>query len=269
MPKYFAEIGANNVVFRVIVADSIEWCQSRLSGTWIETADPYAEEPQEINYCGKGYMADETFPERFAPPWVVPEVDPETGVWSSYAKGAVVAYDGRLWKSTIDGNVWEPGISAWHPEPEIEGVLRPLWIQPTGAHDTWAEGVEVEREIDGVLRYFRSGIPNNATVPGDPSSGPPWNYWIEIDVDGNVIEPEPGEEWVDTGVTLTQLVGAGIYRVSGIPTLTLNQEIRLGDTEAGETVFTGYWPTTGTPSDYIKISPHVSAAVGSKVWKWE
>jgi hypothetical protein len=75
--------------------------------------------------------------------------------------------------------------------------------------------------------------------------------------------------WVDTGVTIAQLVGAGVYRVSAAPTITLNQAIRLGDASAGETVFTGYWPTTGTPSDYIKITPHVSAAVGSKVWKWE
>lgn len=27
-------------------------------------------------------------------------------------------------------------------------------------------------------------------------------------------------------------------------------------------------PATGTPSDYIKISPHVAAAIGAKVWKW-
>jgi hypothetical protein len=43
----------------------------------------------------------------------------------------------------------------------------------------------------------------------------------------------------------------------------------LGDTEAGETVFTGYWPSVGTPSDYITIAPHVTAANGAKVWKWE
>jgi hypothetical protein len=81
-------------------------------------------------------------------------------------------------------------------------------------------------------------------------------------------EPEPGEEWVDTGVTVIQLVASGVYRCSGIPTIALNQAIRLGDASAGETKFTGYWPTTGTPSDYIKIAPHVSVANGVKVWKW-
>lgn len=80
--------------------------------------------------------------------------------------------------------------------------------------------------------------------------------------------PEEGSTWVDTGVTVAQLIGAGIYRVSGVPTITLNQAIRLGDSQAGETVFTGYWPTTDTPSNYIKISPHVTAVNGAKVWKW-
>jgi hypothetical protein len=75
-----------------------------------------------------------------------------------------------------------------------------------------------------------------------------------------------GADWVDTGVTITQLVGAGIYRVSAVVSgLTLGQALRLGDT--AETAFDGYWPTTGTPSDYLKIAPHVSAAVGSTVWK--
>ena len=83
-----------------------------------------------------------------------------------------------------------------------------------------------------------------------------------------VEEQGGGTTWVDTGVTIAQLVGSGVYRVSGVPTITLNQAIRLGDLQAGETVFTGYWPTAGTPSDYIKISPHVAVVNGAKVWKW-
>ena len=31
-------------------------------------------------------------------------------------------------------------------------------------------------------------------------------------------EPEPEATWVDTGVTIAQLIGAGVYRVSGVPT---------------------------------------------------
>lgn len=76
--------------------------------------------------------------------------------------------------------------------------------------------------------------------------------------------PEEGEAWVDTGATVTQLVAAGVYRVSQslIGTLTAGQAIKLGD---AETVFTGFWSGFG---DYLLISPHVTAANGSKVWKW-
>lgn len=97
-------------------------------------------------------------------------------------------------------------------------------------------------EDDSSTSFFLYGVPS-ATVPG-------------------------GEEWVDTGVTVTQLVGAGVYRVSGITELIFDQQIRLGETEAGETVFKGYWPSVGTPSDYLNIAPHVEVAVGAKVYKW-
>ena len=78
--------------------------------------------------------------------------------------------------------------------------------------------------------------------------------------------PAPGADWVDTGATITQLVGAGIYRVSAVVTLAPSQALKLG---TAETVFQGYWPTASTPSDYLTIAPHVSAAVGSTVWAWE
>jgi hypothetical protein len=34
---HFAELDANNVVIRVIVADSKEWCEENLGGTWVRT----------------------------------------------------------------------------------------------------------------------------------------------------------------------------------------------------------------------------------------
>jgi len=76
----------------------------------------------------------------------------------------------------------------------------------------------------------------------------------------------PGATWVDTGATVTQLVGAGTYRVSAVVSgMTIGQAIKLG---IAETTFNGYWPTATTPSDYLTITPHVTAAVGAKVWKW-
>ena len=38
------------------------------------------------------------------PAWVQP-----TGAHDAYPVGRVVAHDGALWRSTLGGNVWEPG----------------------------------------------------------------------------------------------------------------------------------------------------------------
>lgn len=258
MNRYFAEI-ANGLVQRVIVAQSREWCESRLGGTWEETRDPYAEtQPdatlEQVAYCGPGYGADPAFPERFAPAWVMPAPDPETGAWSSYSKGDLRYHQGRLWRSTCDGNVWEPGVSAWHPQSEIEGIL-PEWVQPTGAHDSYPAGFQVRHAGQD---WYVTGVDGNGHNVWEPGVF----GWTPIGQ-----EPEPGATWVDTGVTIAQLIGAGVYRVSAVPSgLTIGQALRLGAT--AETTFNGYWPTAGTPSDYIKITPHVSAAVGAAVWKW-
>ena len=191
MSRYFAQI-ENGQVTRVIVANNIEWCQSRLGGEWIETRDPYAEtqanpELEPVNYCGPGFGCDPTFPERFAPQWVQPAPDPETGEWLSYPKGRVVAHNGQLWKSTTDGNVWEPGISAWHNEPEIEGV-DPIWIQPTGTHDTYP--------LDFIVTHndkrWKSTNAANVWEPGVAE-------WVEVDEAGDPIQPpvsELPERWV-------------------------------------------------------------------------
>ena len=183
--RYFAEV-LNNTVTRVIVAHSKEWCETRLGGTWIETRDPYAATQADptlepVNYCGPGYGSDLTFPERFAPPWVQPAPDPETGIWSSYAKGDVRFHNGRLWKSTVDGNVWQPGVSAWHPEPDIEGVI-PVWVMPTGAHDAY--GIGDRRTHDnpndgGAIWVYESTIVGNTTEPGRDGTFDRW--WLPIE----------------------------------------------------------------------------------------
>lgn len=40
--------------------------------------------------------------------WVQP-----TGAQDAYAKGDVVAHNGKTWTSDVDGNVWEPGVYGW------------------------------------------------------------------------------------------------------------------------------------------------------------
>lgn len=53
MSRYFAEIDANKTVLRVIVADSIEWCQKNLGGEWVET---FIDKTDTHNYAGIGYL---------------------------------------------------------------------------------------------------------------------------------------------------------------------------------------------------------------------
>jgi hypothetical protein len=48
-------------------------------------------------------------------------------------------FDGKLWKSLIDYNVWAPPIG-WR---EIVAVGYPAWVQPTGAHDAYKVGDRV------------------------------------------------------------------------------------------------------------------------------
>jgi hypothetical protein len=46
MVKRFAELSADNKVIRVINAESKQWCESNLNGTWVETIDGGIENPR-------------------------------------------------------------------------------------------------------------------------------------------------------------------------------------------------------------------------------
>lgn len=48
-----------------------------------------------------------------AAPWQQPE-----GAHDAYNKGAEVSHKGKLWKSTVDSNVWEPGVYGWTEKTE-------------------------------------------------------------------------------------------------------------------------------------------------------
>jgi hypothetical protein len=84
---HFAEV-VDGVVQRVIVADTKEWCEANLGGTWVQTsynthANQHPEgRPLHKNYAGIGYTWDGT---GFAAPqpfesWTL---DAETYVWNA------------------------------------------------------------------------------------------------------------------------------------------------------------------------------------------
>lgn len=89
------------------------------------------------------------------PLWAQP-----TGAHDAYNTGDIVDYNGTLYKSVIDGNVWSPDAypSGWEvyteteepvdpepePEPEPEEpTTYPEFVQPTGAHDAYNTGDRV------------------------------------------------------------------------------------------------------------------------------
>ena len=105
---HFAEI-INGVVQRVIVADTADWCESNLGGTWVQTSyntinntHTLGGTPLHKNYAGIGYTWDGT---GFAAPqpfesW---SLNQNTYIWE-----APVAYptDGKIYN-------WDELTLAW------------------------------------------------------------------------------------------------------------------------------------------------------------
>jgi len=139
MSRYFAQLDPDNIVLRVIVCNDPDWPAQRLGGTWVETSDPYTA-PGTVAYCGPGHGYDADWPVKFASQWVqpVPIQNPEEDQepWTWYHTGAVVFHNSHLWVSTLNENVWEPGVSGWRRTPTTPGEPPP-WTQPTGEHDAW------------------------------------------------------------------------------------------------------------------------------------
>lgn len=104
------------------------------------------------------------------PIWAQP-----SGAHDAYSKGDVVNYNGTLYESVIDGNVWSPDVypSGWKsvsggtvspepsPDPGPGETEYPDWVQPSGAHDAYNTGDIVR--YNGVL--YRSKIDGNTWSP--------------------------------------------------------------------------------------------------------
>jgi hypothetical protein len=84
-----------------------------------------------------------------------------------------------MWWSLVDGNVWEPGVSAWRNIPESGEY--PEWVQPTGAHDAYTEGFMVQH--NGSL--WVSLHPANVWEP--PTQ---WEEYIEQESESEIEIPQ-------------------------------------------------------------------------------
>lgn len=125
---------------------------------------------------GWTYNSDTLDRDVFPPVWAQP-----TGAHDAYDKGAHVYYNGKVWESTILGNVWAPGVSGWK-EVVGESTEAPAWVQPTGAHDSYAK--------DSVVAYagktWKSLVDANVWEPGLYG----WNVYSTLPPPAAVSHPE-------------------------------------------------------------------------------
>lgn len=111
---HFAEIGADNTVVRVIVADTKEWCEANLGGTWIQTSyNTHAGEhpegrPLHKNYAGIGYHWDGIgfFAPQPYPSWTK---NPDTYLWEPPVP---MPTDGKFYTWNEDSKTWDEVTSA-------------------------------------------------------------------------------------------------------------------------------------------------------------
>ena len=107
----------------------------------------------------------------------------------AYSAGDVVNYNGTLYRSLIDGNVWAPDVypAGWElvdggvdpsPEPEPdpgtdpeEPTDYPEWVQPSGAHDAYNIGDRVS--YNG--KIYESTMDGNTWSPDAYPAG-----WKEV-----------------------------------------------------------------------------------------
>lgn len=106
---HFAEINSDNTVLRVIVADTKEWCEQNLGGTWVQTSynthgNQHPEgRPLHKNYAGIGYKWDGVgfyAPQPF-PSWLKNE---DTYLWEAPVP---LPTDGKLYNWNEADQKWD------------------------------------------------------------------------------------------------------------------------------------------------------------------
>lgn len=87
-----------------VVHDGRDWLSTTPNNVWEPGVSGWRERVSD----GDGGEDSGTYPE-----WIQP-----TGAHDAYDLDDRVTYDGRVWRSTTDENVWEPGVYGWEAEDE-------------------------------------------------------------------------------------------------------------------------------------------------------
>lgn len=180
---YYYTVGSrvryNDNLYKCVQAHTsqFDWTPDVATSLWILSREGTAGEPIE---------------------WIQP-----TGAHDAYNRGDRVIHNGDIWKSRINGNVWEPGTvgtdSLWEflghvddddddenpdepvtpdipdepVEPDVPSYYE--WVQPTGATDAYAQG-------DIVIHNgstWRSLINGNVWEPGSVGAESLWEIFAE------------------------------------------------------------------------------------------
>lgn len=81
-----------------------EWARSQV----LASEDGISSTEFLLEYGTEHKIAASTDPVSDYPAWVQP-----TGAHDAYAKGSQVQHNDKVWESTTEANVWEPGVSGW------------------------------------------------------------------------------------------------------------------------------------------------------------
>ena len=131
----------------------VDWTPDVAVSLWVSISDPAIEYPD----------------------WKQP-----AGAHDAYQIGDKVSHNDKHWISTIDNNVYEPGVYGW--DEVIEGTTPtggdepseddiPEFVQPTGGHDAYNIGDKVKFEG----KIYESVIDMNVYSPSDYPQG-----WKEV-----------------------------------------------------------------------------------------
>lgn len=109
--SYFAKVNDDNIVEQVIVAESAEWCETNIGGTWLQTSyntvggvHVAGGTPLRKNYAGIGYTYDSERDAFIAPnPYASWLLNEDTCLWESPVPKPA---DGKIYE-------WDESTLSW------------------------------------------------------------------------------------------------------------------------------------------------------------
>lgn len=128
--------------------------------TWVSDVDDNQGEP------GIEGWTQHVDPVEYMHAYTPEEAAPWESLEDGYPVDSYALHADKTWRSTIDNNLDEPGISEFWEEHVVEVVL-PEWVRPTGGHDAYNIGDQVT--FQGAA--YESVIASNTWSPVEYPAG--------------------------------------------------------------------------------------------------